>query len=154
MLNSGNRATVTVSLANSLSFIIWLYCETFFSLSFGLYRLGVATADICIFMTWHLFCFTWHMTCIYFYDMVHAIDAVKQPFLPPTKNPSCHQLPIRRENWVTYLPHKGGGVPLSALTKDTTSELAGLSSTTPLKCRAPSRVTVIAIFFKSFGMTR
>ena len=35
---------------------------------------------------------------------------------------------------VTCLPHKGGGVPLSALPKDTTSELAGLFSTTSHKC--------------------
>ena len=48
--------------------------------------------------------------------------------------------------WVTCLPHKGGGVPLSALPKDTTSELAGLFSTTSPKCRAPSRKAVDAIF--------
>ena len=29
--------------------------------------------------------------------------------------------------YATCQPHKGGGVPLSALPKDTTSELAGLS---------------------------
>ena len=48
--------------------------------------------------------------------------------------------------WATCLPHKGGGVPLSALPKDTTSELAGLFSTTSLKCRAPSREAVDTIF--------
>ena len=31
--------------------------------------------------------------------------------------------------WETCLPHKGGGVPLSALPKDTTSKLASLFST-------------------------
>ena len=44
--------------------------------------------------------------------------------------------------WATCLPHKGGGVPLSALPKDTTSELAGLFSTTSPKCRAPSREAI------------
>ena len=39
--------------------------------------------------------------------------------------------------WVTCLSHKGGDVP-SALPKDTTSELAGLFSTSS-KCQAPSR---------------
>ena len=34
--------------------------------------------------------------------------------------------------WATCLPHKGGGVPLSALPKDTTSKLAGLFSTLSL----------------------
>ena len=48
--------------------------------------------------------------------------------------------------WATCLPHKGGGVPLSALPKDTTSELAGLFSTTCHKCRAPSREAADAIF--------
>ena len=48
--------------------------------------------------------------------------------------------------WATCLPHKGGGFPLSALPKDTTSELAGLFSTTSLKCRAPSREAIDTIF--------
>ena len=48
--------------------------------------------------------------------------------------------------WVTCLPHKGGSVPLSALPKDTTCELAGLFSTTSPKCRAPSREAVNTIF--------
>ena len=39
-----------------------------------------------------------------------------------------------RDVWATCLPHKGGGVQLSALPKDTTSELAGLFSTTSHKC--------------------
>ena len=47
--------------------------------------------------------------------------------------------------WATCLPHKGGGVPLSALPKDTTSELAGLFSTTSPKCRAPSREAIDTI---------
>ena len=34
--------------------------------------------------------------------------------------------------WAACLPHKGGGVPLSALPKDTTSKLAGLFSTLSL----------------------
>ena len=48
--------------------------------------------------------------------------------------------------WATCLPHKGGGIPLSALPKDTTSELAGLFSTTSHKCRAPSREAADTIF--------
>ena len=47
--------------------------------------------------------------------------------------------------WATCLPHKGGGVPLSALPKNTTSKLAGLFSTTSHKCRAPSREAVDTI---------
>ena len=58
---------------------------------------------------------------------------------------SCHF----RGVWATCLPHKGGGVPLSALPKDTTSELAGLFSTISHKCRAPSRELWIP-FFKVF----
>ena len=60
--------------------------------------------------------------------------------------PSYSQPSIWRENWATCLPHKGGGVPLSALPKDTTSELAGLFSTTSPKCRAPSREAANTIF--------
>ena len=48
--------------------------------------------------------------------------------------------------WATCLPHKGGGIPLSALPKDTTSELAGLFSTTSHKCGAPSREAIDTIF--------
>ena len=55
---------------------------------------------------------------------------------------SCHF----RGVWATCLPYKGGGVPLSALPKDTTSELAGFFSTISSKCRAPNRKAVDAIF--------
>ena len=34
-----------------------------------------------------------------------------------------------RDVWATCLPHKGGGVPLIALPKDITNEVAGLFST-------------------------
>ena len=51
----------------------------------------------------------------------------------------------------TCLPHKGGGVPLSALPKDTTSELAGLFSTTSSKCQAPSKAGNLQMpFFEVF----
>ena len=55
---------------------------------------------------------------------------------------SCHF----RSIWTTCLPQKGGGVPLSALPKDTTSKLAGLFSTTSHKCGAPNREAVDTIF--------
>ena len=55
---------------------------------------------------------------------------------------SCHF----RGVWATCLLHKDGGVPLSALPKDTTSELAGWFSTTSPKCRAPSRKALNTIF--------
>ena len=55
---------------------------------------------------------------------------------------SCHF----RSAWATCLPHKGVGVPLSALPKDTTSELAVLFSTISHKCRAPSREAIDTIF--------
>ena len=55
---------------------------------------------------------------------------------------SCHF----RDVWATCLLHKGGGVPLSVLPKDTTSEVAGLFSTISHKCRAPSREAVDTIF--------
>ena len=58
---------------------------------------------------------------------------------------SCHF----RDVWATCLPHKGGGVPLSALPKDTTSELADLLPTISPKCQAPSREAVDT-FFKVF----
>ena len=55
---------------------------------------------------------------------------------------SCHF----RDVWATCLPHKCGGVPLSALPKDTTSEVAGLFSTNSRKCRTPSMKAVNTIF--------
>ena len=55
---------------------------------------------------------------------------------------SCHF----RGVWANCLLHKDGGVPLSALPKDTTSKLVGLFSTTCPKYRAPSRVAVNTIF--------
>ena len=48
--------------------------------------------------------------------------------------------------WTTCLPHKGGGVPLGVLPKDTTSDLAGLFSATSPQCRVPSRKAVSTIF--------
>ena len=63
-----------------------------------------------------------------------------------TANPYSLESCYFRGVWATCLPHKGGGVPLSALLKDTTSELAGLFSTTSLKCRAPSREAIDTIF--------
>ena len=48
--------------------------------------------------------------------------------------------------WATCLPYKGRGIPLSALPKDTISELAGLFSTSSSKYRAPSREAVDTIF--------
>ena len=53
---------------------------------------------------------------------------------------------LLRGLWATCLPHKGGGIPLSALPKDTTSELAGLFSTTSHKYQAPSREAIDTIF--------
>ena len=47
---------------------------------------------------------------------------------------------------VTCLPHKDGAVPLSALPKDITSELAGLPSA--------KQGSYSYHFLKSFGMTR
>ena len=83
-------------------------------------QLGVATAEICIFITWHLF-----------YG--------RMSFLPPT---------LYSEGKLGHLSSTWRwGVPLSALPKDTTSELAGLFSTTSPKCRAPSREAVDTIFF-------
>ena len=55
---------------------------------------------------------------------------------------SCHFLGV----WPTCLLREGGCVPLSALLKNTTIELAGLFSTTSPKCRAPSREAVDTIF--------
>ena len=55
---------------------------------------------------------------------------------------SCHFQGV----WATCLPHKGGGVPLSTLPKDTTSKLTGLFSTTSSKCQASSREAVDTIF--------
>ena len=63
---------------------------------------------------------------------------------------SCHQPSLWRENWASCLSHKVGGVPLSALPKNATSELARLFSTTSPKCPAPSRKLSIP-FFKFYS---
>ena len=52
------------------------------------------------------------------------------------------------------LPHKGGGIPLSALPKDTTSKLAGLFSTLFLLMLSAKQGSCEYHFLKSFGMTR
>ena len=54
----------------------------------------------------------------------------------------------------TCLPHKGRGVPLSALPKDTTSKLAGLFSTLSLFMLSTKQGSCEYHFLKSFGMTR
>ena len=54
----------------------------------------------------------------------------------------------------TCLPHKGGGIPLSALPKDTTSKLAGLSSTLSLFMLSAKQGSCEYHFLKSFSMTR
>ena len=48
--------------------------------------------------------------------------------------------------FLAYLPHKNGGIPLNALPKDTTSELAGLFFILSLSCTAPSKEVVDTIF--------
>ena len=63
-----------------MSFIIWLHYETWFSLSFGLSRLGVATADN-----------------LQFYDMAFVLRS--EPL--PATNPL-----FGGKNWATCLPHK------------------------------------------------
>ena len=55
---------------------------------------------------------------------------------------SCHFGGV----WPSRLSCKGGGVPLSAWPKNATTELVGLLSITFLKCRAPSREVMDAIF--------
>ena len=62
---------------------------------------------------------------------------------------SCHFQGV----WATCLPHKSGGVPLSALPKDP-SELSGLFSTTSHKCRAPSRKAMNIIFICGYQVYR
>ena len=54
----------------------------------------------------------------------------------------------------TCLPHKGGGIPLGALPKDTTSKLAGLFSTLSLFMLSAKQGSCEYHFLKSFGMTR
>ena len=56
--------------------------------------------------------------------------------------------------WATCLSHKGGGVPLSALPKDTTSKLAGLFSTQFLFKLSAKQESCEYPFLKSFGMIR
>ena len=55
--------------------------------------------------------------------------------------------------WATCLPHKGGGVPLSALPKDTTSKVIGLSFTLFLVMLSAKQGSCEYHFLKSFGMT-
>ena len=54
----------------------------------------------------------------------------------------------------TCLPHKGGGILLSALPKDTTSKLAGLFSPLSLLMLSAKQGSCEYHFLKSFGMTR
>ena len=54
----------------------------------------------------------------------------------------------------TCLPHKGGGMPLNALPKDTTSKLAGLFFTIITFVLSAKLVSSEYYFLKSFGMTR
>ena len=46
----------------------------------------------------------------------------------------------------TCLPHEDGGIPFSALPKNTTSKLTGLFSTVSLLCRAPSKEAMNTTF--------
>ena len=56
--------------------------------------------------------------------------------------------------YATCLPHKDGGIPLSALPKDTTSKLAGLFYTLSLFMLSAKQGSCEYHFLKSFGMTR
>ena len=51
-----------------------------------------------------------------------------------TRRPHSLGSCLFRGDWATCLLHKGGGVPLSALPKGSTTELAGLFFTTSPKC--------------------
>ena len=46
-----------------------------------------------------------HSRYLHFYDIA---------FVFTVGCPSCHQPSLQRENWTTYLPPKGGGVPLKS----------------------------------------
>ena len=61
--------------------------------------------------------------------------------------------PVKYER-ATCLPHKGGGIPLSALPKDTTSKLAGLFSTLSLFMLSAKQGSCEYHFLKFFGITR
>ena len=90
---------------------------------------------------WILFCFLFYLP---FLSSIHE----KANCIAILWTGSPHSLGscLFRGLWATCLPHKGGGIPLSALPKDTTSELAGLFSTTSPKCRTPSREVADTIF--------
>ena len=61
--------------------------------------------------------------------------------------------PVKYERAIC-LPHKGRGIPLSALPKDTTSKLAGLFSTLSFFMLSAKQGSCEYHFLKSFGMTR
>ena len=56
--------------------------------------------------------------------------------------------------WATCLPHKGGGVPLSALPKDTQASLPACSPHYPFFMLSAKQGSCEYHFLKSFGMTR
>ena len=87
----------------------------------------------------HALCFFWHTYPLFTRKQIVSLQFWTER---PHSLGSCHL----RYVWATCFPHKGGGVPLSALPKDTTSELAGLFSTTSPKCQAPSRKAVDTIY--------
>ena len=94
----------------------------------------------------------WVIDCFLFFFVLFAIfilhsrESKLYRYTLDGKSALAWELPFSRFLWATCFQHKGGGVPLSALPKDTTSELAGLFSTTFPKCQAPSREAADAIF--------
>ena len=66
--------------------------------------------------------------------ILHSRESELYRYTLDGKSALAWELPFSRFLWATCLPHKGGGVPLSALPKDTTSELAGLFSTMQPLC--------------------
>ena len=80
--------------------------------------------------------------------ILHSRESELYCYTLDGKSALAWELPFSRFLWATCLLHKGGAVPLSALPKDTTSELAGLFSTTFPKCQAGKlRMPFLKVFW-------
>ena len=83
---------------------------------------------------------------VFVHIFLHSRESELYRYILDGTSALAWELPFLRCLGHTCLSHKDGGIPLSALPKDTTSKLAGLFSTTSHKCRAPSREAVDTIF--------
>ena len=136
--NAAFLGTLTIPLAGTANTSIYIV-KKFLEVKL---HLIIAWRKYCVCESWFMRIHFFYLRCL---SSIHENANCIAMFWTVCRHSlgSCYFPGVR----ATHLPHKGGSVLWSALPNNTTSELAGLFSTTSHKCQAPSRVAIGTIFW-------